>query len=330
MESEAYEIKSKQLLNDLEDLSRKIFTVKDKIEKVKKINESEEIETLTLGEKNETIDKNQLESEESENSFEDEVKFYINNYHSLSDNLDEQNLKALLPKKTNKNYRAILLRLLLESVKEMKGIRDLLKIDGISKEEKDLCLSLLEKENVKSNYIKSRLGSKSTIEDDTLEENNLILVTKFKPEESENNEDNITKTSKVIEELVKDVPKEYYPGFSKLLYSIIDGTFKNVKMLNLNINGGGIAEVKGVQTRVVFTRVSKNNYAIITAFVKKSDNDKLYRDTLMNKMKDFLAIQNDLIAQLQNPKFIVQNEKALEQLWTILPTKEEKKGGNQR
>ena len=65
--------------------------------------------------------------------------------------------------------------------------------------------------------------------------------------------------------------KDFYPSFLELIKSIEDGTFKGVKRFTNNHDLLGVNEVKAHQVRVGFVRLAVDTYALITAFVKKSD-----------------------------------------------------------
>ena len=65
-------------------------------------------------------------------------------------------------------------------------------------------------------------------------------------------------------------------------------TFRNVKRFSSNnTETAGFCEVKNHKTRVVFDRVGPNTYAVITAFMKKSDKDKGYFDFLKRVLSDY-------------------------------------------
>ena len=89
-----------------------------------------------------------------------------------------------------------------------------------------------------------------------------------------------------------------------MLQSIKDGTFKSVKRFTSGSELSGLCEVKDFKVRVVFMRLNKDSYAIISAFVKKSDNDKAYRASLFKKYSDFKLVEDELIDSLSDESFI--------------------------
>ena len=127
---------------------------------------------------------------------------------------------------------------------------------------------------------------------------------------------------RIIDDL-EHIPNDYYDGFKDLINSIIDGTFKNVKTFSNNEGLLGISEVKAFKIRLVFKRLNNNTYALITAFMKKWDNDKLYQESLANKIKDYYSIETKLKELINNPEFIEENEKNVQQLWNVLSPKED-------
>ena len=107
--------------------------------------------------------------------------------------------------------------------------------------------------------------------------------------------------------------------------SILDNSFKNVKTFKGNKELLGVAEVKGFKTRIVFSRLNSNTYAIITAFIKKTDNDKYYQDTLKNKIAQYKEIEFSLRNKLNDPSFIEENEQEVNRLFELIDTSNKKK-----
>ena len=137
------------------------------------------------------------------------------------------------------------------------------------------------------------------------EKNNLILV----PTTGGN--------IRVISEL-ENVPAEYIPLFKELFDSIVDGTFKGLKGFNNNNTLNGVSEVRGNGVRVVFKRLSKKSYAIITAFIKRSTNDAGYKEFLRSRVADFRLIQDSLKNKINDEEFIKENNLYVEELYNIL------------
>ena len=126
---------------------------------------------------------------------------------------------------------------------------------------------------------------------------------------------------RVIDEL-EHIPSDYYDSFLELINSIINGTFKNVKTFTSNYHLTGISEVKGFKTRVVFSRLDKNTYGLITAFVKKTDTDKLYKDTLTRKVSHFKENEAKLKEKIKDKEFMELNDLYVEELFNLISPKE--------
>ena len=89
------------------------------------------------------------------------------------------------------------------------------------------------------------------------------------------------------------------------------------------MNFAGFSEVRGFQVRIVFTRISKNQYALITAFTKKCDNDKGYRDSLAQKLSDYRLIEGKIKELAQDEEFLKENQLNVERLYALLGKVEE-------
>lgn len=302
-----YEQKSRVELQELEQQEIRINKLKNEISRLKLNKKAPTKEEVT-----QTRNPIVQTKEEKDDSFEDEVSFYLGNYRQLRDDFTEEEIKHILPKKKNPRFKDILLRLSSESIKEIKEVKEVLRTEELSSDEIDLCNRIIEKEKRKIEYIKSRLLVSEEVVEEQEEKNNIVLVP------------TLSGNIRIIDEL-EHIPNDYYEGFKELINSIIDGTFKNVKQLASNSNLAGITEVKGFKVRVVFTRLNYNTYALVTAFVKKTDTDKLYQESLEGKIRDYHLLESKLKENLNNPEFLEENEKNVQQLWNVLSPKEEPK-----
>lgn len=106
-----------------------------------------------------------------------------------------------------------------------------------------------------------------------------------------------------LEKDIKDFPEEYFPKVRQLLEkkkngkttSDIDRSFNAHKQLK------GYRELRVDQVRIIYKHLSQNNYLIVGAFVKKSDNDrKMYR-TMVERGTDVDISTPELLqTQLEN------------------------------
>mgnify|MGYP006916033496 CR=1 FL=1 len=299
-----------KLLIQIEKKCREAGKKRTELDRLKKqiIAEPVEEKVVLTEELDNTIKTNIQE----EYSFDDEISFYLDNYKKLDDQFTYDDVISILPTKDSYDYEDIVNRLIAESYKEIKEINELLLDDQtIGKEELLEFKGLIEKEHKKIDYIrKSMIEEKET----TVKEhkNKIVLVP------------TIGGNIRVIDEL-EHIPLDYYDSFLELINSIINGTFKNVKTFTSNSQLAGISEVKGFKTRVVFSRLDKNTYALITAFIKKSDIDKLYKDTLTRKVSHFKENESVLKKKINDPKFMVENDQYVEELFNLLNSKDNNK-----
>lgn len=298
-----YEQMCKNELEKLQQQDYRISSIKQEISRLKLDKKTTSMEKVTQPKVS------LIEDVQEEDSFEDEIAFYLNSYRQLGEEFSIEDIRSILPRKKHPKYKDILLRLSLESVKEIKEVKEILRSEDISEEEQEICNRIIETETKKIDYIKSRLLQSEKQEEVVEEEkNNLVLVP------------TLSGNIRIIDDL-EHIPNDYYEGFKDLIESIVDGTFKNVKMFVSNSQLFGISEVKAFKIRVVFTRLNENTYALITAFVKKSDKDKLYNESLNGKVKEYRSLEPKLKMNLSNQEFMKENEKSVQELFNILSPK---------
>lgn len=241
----------------------------------------------------------------TDSEFEDTIKYFLQDYSLLEEGFDEEELFDMLPSKKLYRYKDILYRLIAESYKEIKILNEFASDSTIKSADLEDIKSLILNEKRKIDLVKEFLNKKEEKVELNDEKNSLILV----PTTGGN--------IRILSEL-ESMPIEYMPLFKELIDSIVDGTFKNVKGFNNNNNLNGVSEVKGPGVRIVFKRLSKNKYALITAFIKRSNNDMGYQDSLRSKVADFRLIHDDLKANLDNQEFIDENNKYVLELYRLL------------
>ena len=251
--------------------------------------------------------------------FEDTINYYMQDYSSLEEGFEEEELFSLLPSKKIYRYRDILYRLIAESIKEIKILNEFASDSSIKANDLEDIKNLILNEKRKIDLIYKFLNKKEEEKEEVVEEKNkLILV----PTTGGN--------IRVLSEL-ENVPIEYIPLFKELFDSIVDGTFKGIKGFNNNNTLNGVSEVRGNGVRVIFKRLSKNCYAIISAFIKRSTNDAGYKESLRSKVADFRLMQDKIKANLDNEDFIKENDFYVDELYKILSqdekTPQNKKGG---
>lgn len=252
-----------------------------------------------------------IEDEDKAN-FEDEIEYYISSMKEITaDNIDSE-IEDVLPVRKNPNYRTILYRLKLEALRNIREIEELFE-EADETEDLTIFKDEVILEQRKISYIDKALtqqkSSGATQEQE--EKNNIVFV----PTSGG--------SIRVLDEMER-IPQEYQAGFKELFDSIQDGTFKGIKKFKNNNALNGIVEVKGFQVRVVFARLNKNTYALITAFIKKCDNDNGYVSVLKQKVADYRTISEQLKKNLSNPEFMDQQREYKEELYRLLGEQDSK------
>lgn len=242
--------------------------------------------------------------------FEEEMEYYLTDYKSLKEDNLEEDLLSILPSKKTYRYKDIILRLIAESLKEIKEVNELISRENFSSEELTDLRSVILLEKKKISILKEHLKHKDEVETEEEVNNEIILVP------------SLTGNVKLIEDLEHIHPSNY-EAFLELVESIKNGTFKGVKRFTNNMRFAGISEVRGFQVRIAFARIGKNKYALITAFTKKCDNDKGYRDSLTQKLSDYRLQEDKLKALAENEEFLRENELNVERLYALLGKVEE-------
>jgi len=239
--------------------------------------------------------------------FEDEISFYLDDYKNLGEDFTREDLIEILPSRKNYDYQRIVMRLMSESMKEMKELHEILtKDDSLTESELLELKEMIVLEEKKRTMLREILVAK---EDESLEhatKNQLILVP----------------TSggaiRILDE-IDHIPREYYSAFLELINSIIDGTFKGVKRFTNNNMLKGLCEVKsGNGERILFTRLNRDSYAIISAFVKKTDKDKGYSDALKRKFTAYRDEEETLKDLLEDDEFLQDNDLYVQELLNLL------------
>lgn len=246
----------------------------------------------------------QEEKSQEDEKFEDEVEGYITDYDRLKSGFTEDDLMEILPSPTDYRYMDVIRRLLAESVRNIMFYKSVIFKENVGKEELEGIKELIELENRKKTCLSKILKDEK---EETTEEakNKIVLV----PTSSG--------SIRILEEL-KAVPLEFREPFQELIDSIIDGSFKNKRSFTNNRKLAGFTEVKGHQVRIVFSRLGLDTYGLITAFIKKTDNSKGYRDSLKLKLADYKAIEEWLKSTYQTEEFQKENEENIQELKNVL------------
>lgn len=242
---------------------------------------------------------------------EDTNEEYLYYYFNLLDDLstveteEERQLSILknLPTIDNKNYLNIVNRIKLELLKEIH------ELEQLKQSETDIeFIEEIDKEKLSTQKLIQDINQVQNLklDEDTMTatstKNNLIFLQTHGG-------------STYAENDLYSISEEYYDSFKELILSIENGTFKNVKRFSKNNNIlKGISEVKDFKTRVIFDRIDINTYVIIDIFVKKTDNDNGYRDSLNARVDYYKKNKAVIIEQLKDEDYITKHQKIRENL----------------
>lgn len=276
---------------------------------VKKLKELSSKSTKRVENDNKRPEKEMIydEVDEVNSELNDKVDYYNYLISSIDDCEDLQDqIESSLPNPNTGDYKTIVLRLKLKLLKRIKETADFIsecreEFDDEDleeyKEEIRLCSKKLE-------ILKSE-SNEEVNENKTSTKNNF-----FFPVSSMGN----IRVIDEIEKISKSSP-EFCSEFLELFQSIQDGSFKRVKRFLNNNKLVGISEVRGFKPRVVFDRIGKNDYAIITAFLKKCDNDRGYKDSLELKIQKYMSQRDNIVKRLNNSEYRALNEQYTNELF---------------
>lgn len=260
--------------------------------------------------KNSSDEHNVSETNQRNDSLYDTIEYYYQNIvsiNSLDTKVLEEEILENLPNSDSENYDMILLQIQMRLLKNIKEIEEFINdVDKIGTDDLSDFKAEVELNDKKIKLISKIRKENKAIEDIDNTDNNLIFV----PTSGGN--------IRVLEEL-SHIDSEYLEEFKGLFDSIKDGSFKNVKRFsNTNSKNAGVSEVRDYKIRVVFDRISPHDYAIITAFIKKSDNDAGYLKSLISKVKNYDNIRAILKNNLNNPEFMNLQKEYENELYNIL------------
>lgn len=227
-----------------------------------------------------------------DDEFEEEVAFFVSDVKKLPEEAIEENIESVLPSRKHYEYERLLKRIIAELFKDYNEIEEYMLTESMEPEEQE---ELLHDQTIFLRKIKAISKQLTlTIEEITqtpVIENELIFV----PTSGGN--------IRIFDEL-DHIPSNYYKKFESLFASIKDGTFKGVKKMQGSLEG--LAEVRDIPSgsRVTFMRLDKNRYAVISAFVKKSDNNSGYQKMVENHYQSYRQQEPALKTNLDNPEFL--------------------------
>lgn len=240
----------------------------------------------------------------------EKLRFYLDPILSslLDQRMTKEDFYYYLPPLNSTEDFYYLIRILYALTKEKKEYLSIL--EGTTGKEYQDILEEINRVEEKMRYIHEYLSPETMEENKTYTEENVLVFL-----ETANSNACLLSDLKS-----KEVPSESYPSFIRLLRSIQDGSFQNIKKLETDAS---LYEVKDGSSRVVFTRVYKNYYCVLTAFIKKSLWEKELRQNLRNVTNNYLSQASMIYGQLRegNIEYLEKQKEFEEQLFSLLEEK---------
>lgn len=296
---------SLELYDLIKEQLKKKREMESKIKKYK-ATQKEKIEEDSSYDTKEEIEK---EVKKEKGDFFDKYFKYINNLiYDLKDSSDlYDNIKSIIDNLNDYYKDKTILRLQIELYKDIHEIYNFISLENIEDDnyKNELKIEALVYEK-KLNIIKS-LKDKKEIEPVEKNLNNLIFIP--------------TKSSNRTLVDIDKIPQESYPLFIELLDSIRSGILKNYKRFtsdNSNFEDLVLAEVRYNDARVLFERIDKNKYVIISMFIKKCRNNLGYKNTLYSAISAYKMVKDKLIELSSDSYFLQAQDETTNEIYNIL------------
>ncbi len=267
--------KNEQIL--IEGIKKNIETAKFLRGEIKRLTPETSQDFFLKGNEKPPMKVQQQKKEQENPEFIDAVNEYFAKIKKIkvgeqpSDSLRQKFINSL-PPKSDYHYTKIVLRIETELLKEMIEIKNFLESEKqtIAKEDLDDFKEEILQNQKKIEWIENIRKEIENVESKE-EENQLYFLS--------------TESGNIcVFDDLSSISSEYYKGFIELFVSIIKGRFKNVKQFANNSELAGIKEVKDFKIRILFDKIGQNQYVILGAFIKKSDNDNGYQDKLKTRV----------------------------------------------
>lgn len=199
----------------------------------------------------------------------------------------------------------------MEFKKDINDINSIIKKEELSKKELLDLKNEINSNNKMISLLKESLEYKEAEKEEHKQKNNLFFST------------TPSGNVRVIEEL-ESIADEYYPLFQELFESIEDGSFKGIKRFTNNNELKGALEVRAPKVRIIFTKLSKNNYMAVTAFTKKLTMNRGYIVPIKLKYLEYKKEEKKMKELVDDPDFIIKNAEYKEKLYSLLGNKKKK------
>lgn len=239
----------------------------------------------------------------------DYLEDIISVYYTLP--ADQKQIEEILPDPSDYRYNDIIIRLYAESLREIKEMIEISMEDDAC-DDMDV-QAFIQTEYEKIDILQTLFAGEMEEFDDVEDHNKLLLIP------------NPNGKIRVLDDL-NHIPNEHYDEINDLIMSIVNGTFKKVKKFNKSTNSavGGVCEVKGNLARVFFKRLNHDTYAIITTFLKKTNNDRGYQEYIRCRIGEFKRHEDEYRRMLDDPEIMKLNDLYVEELFNRIGTPKDK------
>ncbi len=129
----------------------------------------------------------------------------------------------------------------------------------------------------------------------------------------------------IVKEILEKelVPKAYFGQIAGVLKDIINGQIHRVKRLTPR----PFYEIISGDLRIIFDKLSDNVYIIIDIFLKRTTMNKVYRENLDNRQKQYLKYRDYFMMSISNPKVLAEQAKIYKEIMQVLDTENLDMGG---
>lgn len=290
------EEKRRENIREIEKSNKEIYLKKQKeLKRIKMVLEQNEPK------------KEVIENIEQDKTIELE-EFDITFYHNLLKSCPKiEELPHYLPKRKNIDFEKIMNLLIVTILKEIEEIENFIIKESLKEEEKKEFIEEIKEKRCLMNELINFRDKKEEWQQEIEEEKENTLIYLQSPSGN---------YYCFIDE--KKIDIDYYASFLGLLESIKNGTFKNIKVLLNNKIKGLLLEVKDFKTRIVFQRIAKDTYVILSMFIKKVDKNSIYIEQLEKRIVQYQKSLNSIKESLTKEEYKEENRNVTNTLIKML------------
>lgn len=290
------ESEMRDFIRKIEQHNREIYR-----RKLKDFEKSQEIIEVFEPLKESDIEEDVLPLDEISEEY--DISFYENLLKSCPSTIE---LPHYLPKRNHPNFSFLMNQLSAKILKEIVEIENFMVEENLSLEEKREFLEEIKEKKELLNYFilyRDKTDFTEALQEEMEKENTLLFLQS-------------TSGNYYALQDEKRLEQEYYKSFLELLESIKKGTFKNLKVFTSNNKLKGLLEVKEFKTRIVFQRLERDVYVILSMFLKKVNRDSYYLEQLETRCNQFHNAYSSIKEKLNDENYLRENEEIALELKT--------------